>query len=323
MGDEKNIVSKLIEKSKEAFLVAIELYNKPTIKYRVEGFSFFICNAWELMLKAYIINKYGESEIYYKDNTDRTISLENCIQKAFSNKNAPMRKNIEKICELRNQSTHFITEEYEMVYIPLFQACVFNYIEKLQEFHGIDLTKEISSNYLALSTTSKQLEETEIRTKYPKEIANKLIKAYEKLQPIISDNNSNFAIRIEHDYYITKNINKASATVAIDNNSDAKIKIVKELKDPNQTHSLTMKKAIKEINKRLEQENINIVINSYHFNLFNKRYGIKDNDNYCYAYKVHSNPTYSYSVKVIDFIVDEIRKDPENIIENLKKQKNS
>ena len=85
MSNEKNIVSKLIEKSKEAFLVVIELYNKPTIKYRVEGFSFLICNAWELMLKAYIINKYGESEIYYKDNTDRTISLENCIQKVFSN----------------------------------------------------------------------------------------------------------------------------------------------------------------------------------------------------------------------------------------------
>lgn len=37
------ISDKLIEKSKEAFAVAIEIYNKPTIKYRVEGFSFFMC----------------------------------------------------------------------------------------------------------------------------------------------------------------------------------------------------------------------------------------------------------------------------------------
>ncbi len=35
---------KLVEKSKEAFVMAIEIYNKPTIVYRVEGFSFFICN---------------------------------------------------------------------------------------------------------------------------------------------------------------------------------------------------------------------------------------------------------------------------------------
>ncbi|WP_367276185.1 DUF3644 domain-containing protein, partial [uncultured Selenomonas sp.] len=41
------LTQKLLEKSQEAFIVAIELYNKPTIRYRVEGFSFFICNAWE------------------------------------------------------------------------------------------------------------------------------------------------------------------------------------------------------------------------------------------------------------------------------------
>lgn len=54
----------LLDKSKEAFLMAIEVYNKPTIRYRLEGFSFFICNAWELMLKAHIINKYGLEAIY-------------------------------------------------------------------------------------------------------------------------------------------------------------------------------------------------------------------------------------------------------------------
>lgn len=123
------IVQKLINKSKEAFLMAIEIYNKPSIKYRVEGFSFFICNAWELMLKAYMIKKFGESSIYYKDNKSRTISLENCVQQVFTNNKDPLRRNIEHIIDLRNTSTHFITEEYEMIYIPLFQACVFNFIE--------------------------------------------------------------------------------------------------------------------------------------------------------------------------------------------------
>lgn len=35
------LVDKLTDKSKEAFIMAIEVYNKPSIKYRVEGFSFF------------------------------------------------------------------------------------------------------------------------------------------------------------------------------------------------------------------------------------------------------------------------------------------
>lgn len=34
------LVDKLTDKSKEAFIMAIEVYNKPSIKYRVEGFSF-------------------------------------------------------------------------------------------------------------------------------------------------------------------------------------------------------------------------------------------------------------------------------------------
>ncbi|MDU7164772.1 MAG: hypothetical protein E6286_01030 [Finegoldia magna] len=36
----KKLVSQLIEKSIEAFILGIEIYNKPTIKYRIEGFSF-------------------------------------------------------------------------------------------------------------------------------------------------------------------------------------------------------------------------------------------------------------------------------------------
>ncbi len=69
--------------------MSIEIYNKPSIKYRVEGFSFFICNAWELMLKAHLIKTQGENSIYYPNKQNRTISLENCINIIFTNKKDP------------------------------------------------------------------------------------------------------------------------------------------------------------------------------------------------------------------------------------------
>ena len=96
MNSNQTTVSRLINKAKEAFVMAIEIYNKPSIQYRLEGFSFFIFNAWELMLKAHIINKYGEEAVYYMDKKNRTISLENCVQKVFTNEKAPLRKNLEK-----------------------------------------------------------------------------------------------------------------------------------------------------------------------------------------------------------------------------------
>lgn len=313
-----DIIEKLIEKSKESFIMAIEVYNKPSIKYRVEGFSFFICNAWELMLKAHLIKNYGPESIYYKDNPSRTITLENCVQRIYTNNKDPLRRNLAKIIELRNISTHFITEEYEMVYIPLFQACVFNFIEKMQIMHGIDMTELIPQNFLTLTVSINDFSEDEIRAKYPSEIAERLIGLNNELTPTINENNNHFAICVRHDYYITKDRAKATAIVGIGQGTSTRIKIVKELKDPNNTHKYTCKKCCAEINKRLEKLGIEIKFNSAHFNLFCKYYGIKDNEILCYVTKTFSTPQYSYSLATIELIVDEIKKDPENIIQNLK-----
>lgn len=303
--------------------MAIEIYNKPTIKYRVECFAMFICNAWELMLKAYLIKTSGEPSIYYPDNKSRTITLENCIQKVFTNNKDPLRINLEKIIDLRNTSTHFITEEYEMVYVPLFQSCIFNFNEKMMAFNQIDMTTVIPQNFLSLSVSMKALDESQIIAKYPEEIATKLITTNESIVDMITTNNDKFAIRIEHHHYLTKNKDKATTLVGIDNAADAKVKIVKELKDPNTTHKYSSTSCVNEIASRLNRIGINITyngetkkFNAYHFNLFCKYYGIKENPKLCYQHQL--THTYGYSLQAIDFIVEEIKKDPDNIIQNLK-----
>ena len=312
------LYDKLIEKSQEAFLLAIEVYNKPTIKYRVEGFSFFMCNAWELMLKAHLINVSGENSIYYKDNPDRTLSLENCISTVFTNDKDPLRINLKKICELRNISTHLVTSEYEMVYIPLFQACVFNFVEKMEAFHNIDITNIVAYNFLNLSVSLDTFDEDVIKAKYPENLANKLIGINEEIAPLIKNNNSNFAVRIQHEYYITKNKDAATAIVKIDNNSEIGIKIVKELKDPKVTHKYTAKKVKEKINKLLEKKGISLQINNADFQNFCRYYDIKNNTKFCYIDNLYPQPRYSYSQATIDFIFKEIEKDPENILVTIK-----
>lgn len=321
-----SLAEKLIHKSKEAFCMAIELYNKPTIKYRVEGFSLFICNAWELMLKAHLLNTTGPGSIYYPDNKNRTISLENCIQKLFTNNKDPLRINLEKIIELRNTSTHFITEEYEMVYVPLFQSCILNYNEKMTSFHNVDMTSVVPQNFLTLSVSMKALDESEIIAKYPEEIATKLLNANNSIVDMITNYNDKFAIRIEHHHFITKNKDKATSFVSIDNSADAKVKIVKEMKDPNKTHCLTAKSCIEKVSDTLQRENIILLyngnptkFNSFHFTNFCKYYGIKENERYCYVHKQFTMPQYSYSLQTIEFIVSELKKDPQNILNNIKK----
>lgn len=72
-SDELNkYINALLTKSEEAYLMSIEIINKPTINYRTEGFCFFICNAWELLLKAYLIYKAKDiNVINYKDDYER------------------------------------------------------------------------------------------------------------------------------------------------------------------------------------------------------------------------------------------------------------
>ena len=327
MDNTTEFVSKLLSKSQEAFLLAIEIYNKPSIRYRVEGFSFFICNAWELMLKAHLVKTRGESSIYYKDNPDRTITLENCVKEIFTNERTPLRKNLFRIVELRNTSTHLIVEEYEMVYIPLFQACVFNFVDKMQDFHGIDMTTVIPSNFLTLTVSMSALNAEAVKAKYPGQISGRLLSASEAINADADASNSGFAIRIRHEYYITKDRSEATDFLCIDRNAPVNGEILKEIKDVNGLYPYNAKKSLKEIKARLKRNGVDMLyngaptdFNSYHFNLFTKYYHLKEDSRYCYPHKQYEKPTYTYSIQAIDFIVGEIKKDPEHIIQNLKKQ---
>lgn len=324
----ENLSTRLVEKSIEAFIMGLEIYNKPTIKYRIEGFSFFICNAWELMLKAHIINNKSEEAIYFKDSTNRTISLENAVETVFPDKHGALRKNLIRIIELRNTSTHFITEDYEHIYVPLFQACVSNYISKMQEFHKKDITKQIAQNFLTLSVRIDHLNQEEIRAKYSPKMAERLLSEQAKIESEISANNSEYAVPVETRFYITKQKQEADLFVKIDNASETSVSILREIKDPNAIYPLTTKEVIKIVNKRLKSKGILLTklvvgekqkkpFTTNDLQLFNSFYDIKKNPKYCYHYKIGNR--YSYTPGFCDFIIKEIEQNPETFVENLKK----
>lgn len=316
-----NIKEKLLKKSIEAFILGIEIYNKPTIKYRIEGFSFFICNAWELMLKAKLM-KDGKS-IYYRDNPDRTLSLSDVIKEVYTDKRQPLRINLEKILDLRNTSTHFITDDYEGIYAPFFQANVLNYVQQMQRFHGKDVTKQVSQNFLTLTVSQNELTDEQIIGKYTPEMAKKLIEKKKVLLELQETQSSNdLYIPIRHEFIITRNKGTADFQVAVQKDADASIHIMKELINPNNKYKLTFNNIIGAINKQLETKKIPFkyvnhknenIFNSYTLNLFNRFYHLKDNDKYCFKFA----DQYRYSQQMVEFIIDKIEEDAD-VIESLK-----
>jgi hypothetical protein len=58
---------KLLDKSTEAYILSLETINRLSVKYRIENFSYLICNAWELLLKTKILDHSKDRKsIYYK-----------------------------------------------------------------------------------------------------------------------------------------------------------------------------------------------------------------------------------------------------------------
>ncbi len=52
--------------------------------------------------------------------------------------------------------------------------------------------------------------------------------------------------------------------------------------------------------------------------LFMKFYDLKSKSEYSYCHTIGNSKNYTYSMKTVDFIIEQILADPENVIDNLK-----
>lgn len=318
------LVNKLVDKSIEAFIMALEIFNKPTLTYRVEGFSFFICNAWELMLKAHIINVSGESAIYYPNDPERTISLRDAIGKVYTDIKQPLRINLEEIINLRNESTHFITEDHESLYTPFFQSCVFNFSEQIKRFHGVEITNHISQNFLVLSVNVSIITNEEVEAKYSKATAKKFIKQRDKLNELrrtYSSNDLHIPLRVE--FYQTRDRKKADILYSVDSSSEDYVNVITREIDPKNKYNLTRKNVISGINKQLTGRGIKFnytstegknTFNEYTLRLISNYYNLNEKFSYTFGH------TTRYSQQLVDEIVNLINQNP-NIINDIKNKK--
>lgn len=304
--------------------MGIEIYNKPTLRYRIEGFSFFVINAWELMLKAELLKQ--NINIYYKNQPSRTLNITNIINKVYTDKNTRIRLNLEKIVELRNLSTHYITEDYEVKYAPLFQACVLNFTNEIRKFHDIDLTEYMPQNFLTISTRFEPLSDEQIKLKYPPEIAEKFITQANEIDVLSREYDSDkFSINIRQNLYISRKKGAADFTINIDNTSENKVAIVKEIKDPSDTHKYSFNTVISAVQNRLVKKKIILDytpgFNQYILKMIIDFYNVKQNPSFAFQHVIGKQQSYTYSQGFVEFIVSEIARNPSTFVASLKAQK--
>lgn len=139
----------LLEKSLQAALSAIELYNKPNFSYREESFSILMVNAWELLLKAKRLKDHnGKLQSLYridldkrKDGTKRqrikyktnrtgnheTYGIVELLRKQITDNN--LLAQIETLIQIRDNAIHFVnsTKLFEKDFLEIATATLKSY----------------------------------------------------------------------------------------------------------------------------------------------------------------------------------------------------
>jgi len=319
MGRTRKLTKKLLEKSKGSFVLALEVFNKPTVQYRVEAFSILFINAWEILLKAriYEINKGKKSSIYYRKKRNKkrkSLSLDDCLKKIFPNHIDPIRKNIEYISEIRNASIHLILDELIPYFSRVFQSGIFNYIEFLNKWFGIQLTEYFSPGLISLVSDTENLKNLTVLKKHLNKedfrIVANWVSNFQKLEKL----GNKATISIEHSFALIKNPRKADIVLSSGGNGEKAI-VVNKFRDLETSYPYRRKEAMQIIKGSLDTK---IKFTNYYFEAYCFVRGIKKNtrNEYCWKPKF-SSPR--FSEKLVQELITFINSNP-NKLNNIKKQ---
>lgn len=154
----------VLEKSIAAMLSAIEIYNKPDFKYREETFAVLCINAWELLLKAKVLNlagnkpaalyameyktlKSGERSKIKRPKINRSgnpmsVGLVECCRIITEDYGSKIEKvvqdNLSALTEIRDNAIHFVNDDFalSLKVQELGTAALQNYLHLVRVWFG-------------------------------------------------------------------------------------------------------------------------------------------------------------------------------------------
>lgn len=306
---------KLLGNAKAAMIAAIEIYNKPTFKYRDECVVILLLNAWELVLKAVI--SMNKKSVYYpkkRNQAYRTLSWQDALTKARNYfpdgvRPLPVKCNLEILGTYRDNAVHFYNARgFGVVLYVLSQTCVKNFRDLLIEVFGTRLEDEINWQLLPLGISPpvdvvdyisgrSGGEKTSAVRQFLSELAaatNELKKRGEDTGRLLTV----FNVKLES----VKKIGDADVVVEVKKveGTAGPLAVIKT-QDPNITHPL---RQIDIAGKKKTPGKIVTLhgkqFTSYVFQAIVWKYGLKENSQYCWRAK--EGVLTRYSNDIVTFI---------------------
>lgn len=232
---------RLVSKSREACLSAVESYNRASAMYREEAFAILMINAWELLLKARIMRENGGKvsclyEFRQRRKKDGGASKLKEIKKTRSG--APMTigldraynlvagyaqhridqsciANIEALLEIRDSATHFVAPDalLKRTLTEISLASVRNYVIASQQWFGVTFSDlNIASIPLSFDLDQKEVEAVAHKSS---DVVVRFLAHMESLRSKASENDSDFAFSVRVNFDLVKNKDDAAITAAV------------------------------------------------------------------------------------------------------------
>lgn len=319
----------LVLVSKNEFILAIELFNRPSTPNRLDAFLTHFINAFEKLLKARLIQEKGIETIWRKSKERKTKSIREILKELYPS-NSPLRMNLEYILELRDQSTHYILPELAGIASRYFQSGIFNFSKLYEEFTEEKPIELDGIGLLSLVIEGNTIVENSLAKKYGIKKAEEIKNLLDKFQNKANElQNPMFAIPINLSIGIVDNSKNPNQTLA--NLVSSKAVFIEKTKDPKITHPFMVKDIVKEVNNRI----LNIYTEDGLEEILPKRKKIEFNtddfNSVCESEKWknqsnqfhfdHGNHVqHTYSEKCVDFIVEKIKTD-KNYLARVKKKR--
>ena len=307
---------RLVNKSIEGYILALETINRLSIHYRVETFCYLICNAWELLLKAKILDDAGKDcDAIFRGKKKRnrrreSISLRECLERVIPNQKDPVRRNIECIADLRDESVHLVLKGVPADVLGLFQACVINYHRCLNMWFHISLSDRVNVGMMSivydLDPCRSDIEDRRLRRELGRDAAEYLSSYCAQIKSEFDqlERPAQFSVGIEYRLALIKKPGDADIVLSHASTGSQTVQIVEVAKDPSKSHPHRQVDIIQKLRTELPE----ICINQHDVQCVNKVHGVRQRHEYFYKGTVKGSPG-QYSPAYVDWLIQQYGND--------------
>ncbi|SUA58543.1 Protein of uncharacterised function (DUF3644) [Oligella ureolytica] len=212
-----SVKNELINKSREAALAAVQIFNNPSITFKSESYVVLMIIAWTYLMHAHYRGKKVVYRYFKKIGKVRRFDktkhgaykyweLERCLNDSNSPIDKDASNNLRFLIGLRHEIEHQMTSRIDDFLSARFQACALNYNEYIKKLFGDEYSIEQHLSF-SLQFSSISMEQKEMLEEQPNLPAN--IKGYiQDFDQNLSDNefgSLSYAYRV---LFVPKTVNK-------------------------------------------------------------------------------------------------------------------